>query len=260
MSIENPKNSFFWEVDEVAQLLREHNQQFFAYFHHCMHGGKRDKLTAWWSANPRNPGTNMFASLELMCDNQHHHAPWRPYRGPDGTTIFPTKEEAAHPLLLCQRVACILKQHALQAGSIFPTDLEEQINAVAGRQLFTAQPRGQRLRPLVSEYGSYAQLVVSAGQPNNEEALLKQLPKGSKICHRSVFLKGVERDDMLKKFERVNFSNDWKALQPCEVLHVGIPREPADFIAEAVRKSHPCDIICTGSGRGQNCCAQHAER
>ena len=107
-------------------------------------------------------------------------------------------------MLPCQRVACILKQQALNANFIFPTDLEEQIKIaphVAGRQLFTAQPRGHRLRPLVSEYGSYVQFVVSAAEPYNEEALLKGLPKGSKICHRSLFPGGLDRDDLSKKFD-----------------------------------------------------------
>ena len=158
VSIENPKNSFFWMVDSVAALLAEFRQNFFSCFHHCMHGGKRDKQTAWWSWNPPSPHENLFSSLELACDGQHAHAPWRPYRNAEGVTVFPTKEEASYPLLLCQRVACILKQEATKFGFVFPEELDEQLTSApqaATRQLFAAQPRGHRLRPLVSEYGHY---------------------------------------------------------------------------------------------------------
>lgn len=33
----------------------------------------------------------------------------------------------------------------------------------------------------------------------------------------------------------------------CEIVHTGLPREPADFVTEAVKKGHPGDIIAQNS-------------
>ena len=143
ISIENPKNSFFWQFSAVAGLLQTLDGGHWTIFQHCMHGGRRDKQTAWWSWNPRHEQQNMFKSLALLCDGSHTHEPWQPYKTADGRTIFPTKEEAAYPQLLCERIACILKDEALNCGYVFAGDLHQQIlevPTVAGRQLFTAQP------------------------------------------------------------------------------------------------------------------------
>ena len=87
---------------------------------------------------------------------------WQPYRNSHGQIVFPTKEEAAYPKLLCERVACILKSEAVEQGFSFADDLEELLHQrpqAAARQLFTAQPRAHRLKPLVSEYGYYTILL-----------------------------------------------------------------------------------------------------
>ena len=159
VSIENRKNSFFWLVSDVADLLAELHPQHSTCFHYCMHGGKRDKQTAWWSWNPNHPEQDVFSSLALECDKRHPHEPWRPYKDSKGNTISPTKEEAAYPKLLCGRVACILKSQALERGFNFTDDLEQQLRhspEAATRQLFASQPRSHKLKPLVSEYGSYS--------------------------------------------------------------------------------------------------------
>eukprot|EP00435_Cladocopium_sp_Y103_P012737 s4229_g3.t1 len=246
VSIENPKNSFFWLCSPIRSLLETYAHRHFSYFDHCMHGGKRDKSTAWWSWNPRNPDHDFFESLQLNCNKQHTHAPWRPYKDSAGQTIFPTAEEAAYPHLLCERVASILKLAAEHIGFVFPSDLQEQLNQVphaAARQLFTAQPRGGRLRPLVSEYGHYLPILAQVDDDEAVSSFLKTLPKGSKICHRSLFPGGVDRDDMQVKFPNLQVTSAWKPDQPAELLHVGIPREPEDFLCEALRKGHPRDII-----------------
>ena len=246
VSIENPKNSFFWKYSDVAKLLESFGDRHFSIFHHCMHGGKRDKQTAWWSWNPRNAEKDMFQSLALQCDGNHKHEPWQPYKDVHGQTVFPTKEEAAYPQLLCDRVACILKDEALQCNFSFSEDLHQQVSEVpnvASRQLFTTQPRGQRLRPLVSEYGRYVALLAPTTSDTEVQGFLQKLPKGAKICHRVLFPGGVTRDDMERKYDEVFQTESWRNGEPCELLQVGIPREPSDFIQDAVRKGHPRDII-----------------
>jgi hypothetical protein len=102
ISIENPKNSLFWLTSMMKRLYNKVPQGHFTVFHSCMHGGERDKATKLWSFNPRDPNTNMFATLALECDKKHVHQSWRP-RFLDGKWIYPTKEEAALPLaFVCQ--------------------------------------------------------------------------------------------------------------------------------------------------------------
>ena len=154
VSIENPKNSFFWLCTPIKGLLEDFGHLHFSYFDHCMHGGKRDKRTAWWSWNSRRPSNDLFSSLQLDCNKSHAHAPWKAYKDAKGQTIFPTAEEAAYPQLLCDRIASILKSEAESFGFVFFDDLHGQlkeVNNAAAKQLFTTQPRGQKLRPLVSE-------------------------------------------------------------------------------------------------------------
>ena len=246
VSIENPKNSFFWKHSDAAKLLESFGARHFSVFHHCMHGGKRDKQTAWWSWNPRDAEKDLFRSLALQCDGTHKHEPWRPYKDAHGQTVFPTKEEAAYPQLLCDRIACILKDEALRRGFAFSEDLQQQIMEVpnvASRQLFTTQPKGQKLRPLVSEYGRYVTLLASTSNDSEVQSFVQKLPKGAKVCHRILFPGGVARDDMESKYEEVFQTESWKAGEPCELLQIGIPHEPADFISDAIRKGHPRDII-----------------
>ena len=246
VSIENPKNSFFWLCTPIQRLLEDFKHLHFSYFDHCMHGGKRDKRTAWWSWNPRRPSDDLFSSLQLVCNKAHGHAPWRPYKDAKGQTVFPTAEEAAYPYLLCERIASILKSEAELCGFVFIDDLHAQLNEfgnAAARQLFTSQPRGHKLRPLVSEYGHYVPFLTMVDDENAISQFLADLPKGAKVCHRKFFPGGVLRDDMLRKHTSLQFSDSWTEQCPCELLQIGVPREPADFLREAIEKGHPRDII-----------------
>lgn len=110
ISIENPGNSLFWKIPFIVAFL-EKNPGFDAMFHHCVHGGLRDKLTRWWS--------------DRVCDGQHVHAKWNP-EVKDGKIIYPT-HEAAYPMLLCKRLADIAFQQAINQGAIFVENLQEQI-------------------------------------------------------------------------------------------------------------------------------------
>eukprot|EP00435_Cladocopium_sp_Y103_P039415 s2955_g10.t1 len=132
---------------------------------------------------------------------------------------------------------------AESAGFSFFGDLHGQLQHVpnaAARQLLTAQPRGQRLRPLVSEYGTY---VAAVDDETSVAAFIAELPKGAKVCHRKLFPGGVVRDDIFRQYTDLRFSSTWVEQTPCELLHIGVPREPADFLREAIDKGHPRDII-----------------
>ncbi|CAK9027785.1 Sodium channel protein 60E, partial [Durusdinium trenchii] len=246
ISIENPGNSLLWKTSFLKHLLGKLPTYHVCTFHHCMHGGKRDKDTAWYSFNPRDPQRDLFASLALKCNKQHQHAPWKPYVDASGKRIFPTADEAAYPHLLCERVAYILRTEATKAGFIFPTDLHQQLdhtNVSAKRQLFTTQPRGRRLRPLVSEFSGYVTVVTLPDRSEFLEQALRTLPKGARICHRVLQQRGWNRDDMAQKSRTVVVDERCGTDGQCEVVNIGIPREPSEFIQEALNKGHPRDII-----------------
>ena len=246
ISVENPKNSLFCKCSFVVLFLEWLPQYHVCEFQHCMHGGRRNKFTHWMSCNPRNLTVDMFQSLRLLCDQQHQHASWAPYIDEHGRQVFPTASEAAYPELLCTRVACILKAEALKAGFSFPTTLVDQLEAephAAKRQIFTTQPRGKRLRPLVSEFQAYKSILFPLNAERAIQQFLKTLPKGSRICHRTLTEGFFFWDDNLAKEAELVAHHSWEDGQPGEILHFGIPKEPHDFIADATAKGHPRDII-----------------
>ena len=211
-----------------------------------MHGGKRNKFTHWLSCNPRNLAVDMFETLHLLCDQQHQHASWAPYFDETGRQVFPTASEAAYPELLCSRIAYILKEEALKYNFLFANDLTEQLNAepnVAKRQVFTTRPRGKRLRPLVSEFQAYRSVLFPLNNEHVIQQFLQDLPRGSRICHRTLTNGGICWDENSAKESNLVAHDSWTDGQPGEILHFGIPREPEDFINEALAKGHPRDIV-----------------
>lgn len=105
-----------------------------------MMGGDRDKSTLWWCSD------NTFQSFNLMCTGDHTHKSWEPTISATGLH-YPTAEEAAYPMLLCERVAHLMNTsaalHHVHIG--FP-------------------PRGHKLKPLVSEFSEYRTWIFPCHQ------------------------------------------------------------------------------------------------
>ena len=203
-----------------------------------MHGGTRDKATKFWSFNPRVPSDNLFDPLGLLCDGNHTHQSWRP-KFFNGKWVFPTKEEAAYPHLLCVRMASILLQEAIARGLGPDDDLSQQLEhdpIVGKRQLFTTQPRQQKLRPAISEFGYFMHLALTVSDaPMNFLDML--CPKGSRIVARHV-QRGFNRD-VFMAMNNAKLVNEIKEGDVYELVKVGVPREPPQFIAAAVALGHP---------------------
>jgi hypothetical protein len=120
-----------------------------------MHGGARDKASKFWSYNPLRPAENMLESLGIRCDGNHTHKSWKPILH-NGRITYPTKEEAAYPDILCERLASIFVHWARFRNLEGPKDLIQQVKFdadVGKRQLFTDQPRSTVLLQPVSEFG-----------------------------------------------------------------------------------------------------------
>ena len=236
VSIENPENSLLWHYPQLAALFAEFSKGYFTCFHNCMHGGSRDNVSRLWSYNPRAPCENMFDSLSLSCDKSHVHASWRP---------FLTAEKPAYPQLLCDRLASLFVSEATARNLLPPQDLHSQVQVdshVGKRQIFAGQSRKQTLKPLVSEYGHYASLAVPLNAPGTVDALLKLFPKGARVVHRRI-AGGFCRDDFLARFDNAHVGTGLEENQLCEILHVGIPRSPLEFLQEAVKKGHPRNVL-----------------
>ena len=252
ISIENPLNSIFWLVPDIVSLLSQVSG-FETVFDHCCHGGMRDKPTMWWS------NKNWFLPLAQRCDGSHTHAKWN-LQLIDGKLSFPTHQEASYPILLCQRLASIIKEQAVMMGVQPIEDLQQQLETTSSsghRFILGMLPRGKKFKPLVSEYGTYQKHVFVADQQTLHDELMKGLPKGSKIMHR-LLRRGVLRDNAIFSEDGTNYIQDNNnkshmvdanftkvhcAMDGCckdfEVLTVGIPREPMDFVASAFEAGHP---------------------
>lgn len=100
ISIENPKNSILWLTSFLRSMLEALPRYHVCVFQHCMHGGRRDKATAWYSFNPRDPKVDLFASLGLLCNKQHRHAPWKPYINRRSREFFP-QQKKLHIRICC---------------------------------------------------------------------------------------------------------------------------------------------------------------
>ena len=150
-----------------------------------------------------------------------------------------------YPVVLCQRAAFLPQQEALARGFTFPETLQQQLQAdepAGKRQLFTSQPRSRKLKPLVSEFSGYVTLICNVTDTTSLNGLLDTLPKGARICHRRVD-QGLCRDVADSKFQSLHFGADWVDFTRCEVIHVGVPKTPENFMVDAVLKRHPRNLL-----------------
>ena len=266
ISTENPLRSIFSMIPDIVDLVSRIGG-YETVFDHCCHGGLRDKSTMWWS------NRDWFLSLAQRCDKSHNHAKWNP-EVIDGKTVFPTHQEASYPILLCQRLAAIIKDHAFSMGAHDVTSLQQQLEetSTSGHRFILGMlPRGKKFKPLVSEYGAYQKHVFKMNQSAQHDKVLQTLPKGCKILHRRL-QRGVLRDNAIisdesnkatlkgpldtteskddawyngeisgihdSPFNGIHYDMDG-SYDTFEVLSIGIPRDPMDFVEKAVKAGHP---------------------
>lgn len=244
VSIENPTNSLFWITDPMEELFKVHFGHHNV-FHNCMMGGKRDKSTTWWCDD------EFFDSFNVLCSKDHAHAKWTPTIQRGSRLHFPTSEEAEYPELLCERVAMLIKL-SLTSRDVLPTEtLEQQISKQRTTAVNTVAmgilPRGQKLRPLVSEYQQYIKVCIPV--PFDTQRVLSQHPKGARITDRKLVVWGTVRvssDDAdidTTTYMQAGAADEVKA----EVITIGLPRTPQDFLEQALRVGRPRFLPYTAS-------------
>ena len=97
--------------------------------------------------------------------------------------------------------------------------------------------RGNKLKPLVSEFPAYQTRIFRADRNDNDinHALLS-MPTGSRITHRKLQKWGeVQVCEVDGKVLKNNIDQN----DVVERIRFGIPREPGDFVKEAVKAGHP---------------------
>ena len=265
-AVENPLNSWAWLCDGLDHLCRR-DDCYRLIFDACMHGGDRDKTTLFWCSDSR------FQPLALRCSRDHKHASWKP-RFLDGHWQFPTTQDAAYPWLLCERMLYIL-------ATDFPTLSSTSQQPRACEQVaLQRQPR--YARPLVSCYQAADCWAVPVRSTQAATPLLQCYPKGARVTQRKLVPWGVVRvcaSSAYDKFDKEGAAKllgttariadrdqreSASALQedknevcevvgmvcddnPCaaqaEILTIGIPREPEDFVRAAIQAGHPRNAI-----------------
>ena len=234
-TVENPENSLFWDTDPMKCLF-EKCAGFRNVFQACMMGGERDKRTMWWSSK------DYFRAFNVLCDGLHAHKAWTPVITDKGLH-FPTKEEAAYPQLLCDRVAHVVKSLAMERGFKPAESLLEQSKQQTSAALQHVNmgflPRGKKLKPLVSEFSHYKTWIFQANQSDNKvEKVMKAFPKGTRIVHRKLLQWGEVRVGDVDG-NAIENSNNYTDEHIVEKISFGIPREPDDFVKEAIKAGHP---------------------
>ena len=250
--VENPLNSLYWKTSYARRYL-SCLQTFFIDFHNCAHGGKRDKLTRFWS------NTDWLCSLAVLCDKQHSHASWTP-RVQNGVLVFPTAEEAAYPFLLCERIVAAVLVAIQQMGCQTYSSLKQQLDITGtnkmNRIIFGAMPRAAYLKPLVADYVDFQYIVADPQRTDAPGTLVQSLPKGAKLLSRRVYKWGECRvvcndigwQNVLidwQSWRGRNFS-DTTGLEEdllVELIRYGIPSPPEVFLARAIEAGHPRDLV-----------------
>ena len=190
-SIENPGNSYLWDISEYQALAQ---QAQFVRFHSCTHGGQRKKLTGFLTT------CSHFAALEGFCQGDHEHLEWGTQSTPAGI-LFDTSKEAAYPRLLCTRIAALLSLAAAEDNLCLCDPSHVDSHPTDARVAAGKQPRGHKLQPLIPEYNAVRTVCVEAhNQPflNDKKILLvpfADIPLGSKLLRTSPAKRGEPGSD-----------------------------------------------------------------
>ncbi|CAE7237184.1 unnamed protein product [Symbiodinium sp. CCMP2592] len=247
VSLENPANSFLWEVLQafepqgVAHRILPRLQSII--FDLCCHGGFRPKRTKLLAT----PGC--FEPLRALCDGKHMHKPWGQIVE-FGSIRYATKDEAAYPALFASRFASCVERKALSLGLNLcrrpsPKDLSL---AMLGRQ-------NKRHQPLVSEYQSVITMPAVAFKSQKHFKLLRSIggeelrastdpnpntPLGGTIPEASKPTSNTPLRGTISEANTPISSRD-PAEKVGDRVRVGVYRTPEQFVEEAKKVIHPVD-------------------
>ena len=241
VSVENPRNSYFWIImqmwakqhhwmQQVWESLKDNISQA------CMYGSKLDKWTTITATSL------LYDTICKTCDKSHTHESWKPSMGPNGPK-FPTTAQSEYPIELCNEMANCLAKFLVDKGAKFVDTNLSQYATLTSRQL--RQHGRKQLPPLLAEYWMVCDLVIA--QQFQSFKQLKQLPP---TCEKwGVIL--VQHDQ--------NFNHACKSLEEqysgclgtvfaatCSSDEVqqwfGVLRRPEQTIKATLSVKHPMDL------------------
>ena len=177
----------------------------------------------------------------------------------------------------------IVLAKVLKLGAIETETLEKHVKADGkslNRVVLGAMPRGRHVKPLVSEFGEYINVILPCQCDLQLQKFLARLPKGSVVQSRHLTTWGQVRDALDKQVKKRCLQQKLRALKQlnermegddsfdydgflttlgceansnyklfvdanemdCERVVVAVPREPLDFVARAVQAGHPRSV------------------
>ena len=234
VSVENPRNSYFWQIMEffakqhpwvlrIWQSLVDNVSQA------CMYGSKHDKWTT-------------IRATDGLYNGNHVHESWKPTRH-KSKIHFPTTGQAEYPKELCGEMARCLAKFLTSAGTNFP-----DTNLTANAKLTARHLRhhGRKpLPPLVSEYWMIADETISKQFSHTKplHSLPPTMEKGGEIV--------LEADENLK--HRCVELEQQFATMPGTVVRAscrfdrvtkwyGVFRNPIQMVQATKYIEHPLDL------------------
>ena len=101
-------------------------------------------------------------------------------------------------MLMCKRLVAIFLSYAKRLGAEQPHTLQEQLpasNVTSHRWILNMQPKGKRMKPLVSEFQSYKIFAIYSVSDPEKTAIFDSLPKGARIVQRRLQWGNVRVDE-----------------------------------------------------------------
>ena len=259
VTMENPKNSYFWYTKWVVRLL-DTVATYTGDFQVCMLGGDRDKWTRMLA------NFKQISAMNICCDKTHSHAPWGFATDSEGRRVRATSLESQYPKKMCVVLSSIVLQVAADRGlKLKAMDLSEAQNplmsAVSAQMGSDVQPKPSKIPPIVPDFSSVAVFLAddvsdapcavmsklkSSIQLFSPAGILQDVPANSRLLrvHANpelakrgvVEAQGLE-GDAVKKGKLGDH-------HPFEVVF-GLPWTWDTFVGRAVKSQHP---FLSGSG------------
>lgn len=221
-SVENPTRSYLWTTKFFKHMI-DLGDLHEVTFQQCMWGSSRNKWSTWYVSH------SCFDEQAVLCDGLHEHEGWT-IRKVNGRWHFATADEAEYPQELCNKVADIILQVAINAGGQQlqtqpkqPKTKNLQLTmAAAGRQ-----PRGDKFPAIIPEFAYKVSRQTSlALDVKKNKHLSAKLCDELQVPHPAKLLQiETGKDEEEKKY----------------TAEIGVWRTPDEFVEQAMLVQHPFD-------------------
>ena len=239
--IENHRSSLYWRTTFFAPLAKKLK---FTAHQACAYGSSRPK----WTVLAHN--TKTILQLNRACpgvSKDHVHKPWGVVKGPDGQK-FSTAEETAYPLPLAYHIAYYLAQELILKGWRPPSDAFSPPDEISYQYLRSIVGAA----PLVSEFQRVLSIHVPTNSPipilpgDKLQTAWRGVPMGACLLKRPPLrLNGGNGDNNQNNPSNCPGANNVHPVSPGDnsplnnVLHFGVYRSGAQFVAAAAIAGHP---------------------